>query len=101
LHLEVGKVGDIVGRAHGVELEEGATLARHGRHLHRALDVQLSLRVRLQRDTLRRAFGSGSVFAELLDPDPVDPRVQIGFNFEKLGPLEKSLKSSFFSFLMI
>jgi hypothetical protein len=47
-YLEVGKVGDIVGRAHGVELEEGAALARHGRHLHRPLYIQLSLRVSLR-----------------------------------------------------
>ncbi len=47
-YLEVGKVGDIVGRAHGVELEEGAALAGHGRHLHCPLYVQLSLRVSLR-----------------------------------------------------
>ncbi len=60
VYLEVGKVGDIVGRAHGVELEEGAALAGHGRHLHRPLYVQLSLRVslRTQSHTYMVLFGA-------------------------------------------
>jgi hypothetical protein len=60
MYLEVGKVSDIVGRAHGVELEEGAALARHGRHLHRPLYVQLSFRVslRTQSHTCMVLFGA-------------------------------------------
>jgi hypothetical protein len=66
-YLEVGKVGDIVGRAHGVELEEGAALARHGGHLHRPLYVQLSLRVSLR--TVPHIYGPVRSM-RVADPDP-------------------------------
>ena len=50
-YLEVGHVGDVcipVG-SDGLEGEERAGLPRHRRHLHRRLDVDLRLRLRLNK----------------------------------------------------